>query len=600
MILRTLKVEGWQCFANPLNLGPLSERINVVHGPNGTGKSTLLWAMIRGLMDNHALGGRSGETLRPWNRALTPRIALELDHNGNRLRLTKQFLDSPQSELSRWEDDRWVRLAEGRAADAQVRAMLDGSLPGHGLTDQRHWGLAQVFWAPQGQLALPELATGVAGAIRASLGAQMTNPVAEAIESRISEAYGDVYTDKGKLKGGTKNPAAIVRLEKQRDEARQRRDELQEQCDQFELLSRQVDEVGRRRDELTESERQLADELERLDQQVETFNGLRSQLRQQTSAAEAAKACYDQLKTLLDTRDAARKDLNEANELIAGLERELPKQSKEVERCTKEETEAAGSLAALVARGEQIEQTRRRAEMAERYRGYRARLDDLDKRLSQATELKTRRERLAEERARQTAPDTARLRAIQAAFKRRDALEATLRAAMIRVDVEPEADFTIEVERAEQPGQNELGEGRPLTITGSPSVEFHIPGVARFRATGPTGSVEAIRAELADVEHQLKPLLAGLGTRDPAELETLHDEAVALDRQIAETEAKLLGLLGAGSLDSLQQERHETATAVQRIETDVPEWIGTLPDPETLRAEAQRVEQEFAVERTSA
>ena len=66
MILRSLRVQGWRCFADPVAVGPFSDGLNVLHAPNATGKSTLFEALLRGLLDGHRVSGREVEALRPW------------------------------------------------------------------------------------------------------------------------------------------------------------------------------------------------------------------------------------------------------------------------------------------------------------------------------------------------------------------------------------------------------------------------------------------------------------------------------------------------------------------------------------------------------
>ena len=56
MRLRQIKVSGWQCFANEVTVGPFADGINVVHAPNGTGKSTIFTALRRALLDGHRAG----------------------------------------------------------------------------------------------------------------------------------------------------------------------------------------------------------------------------------------------------------------------------------------------------------------------------------------------------------------------------------------------------------------------------------------------------------------------------------------------------------------------------------------------------------------
>ena len=66
MILRSIQVRGWKCFADPVEVGPFTEGLNVLHAPNATGKSTLFEALLRGLLDGHRVTGRDVEALRPW------------------------------------------------------------------------------------------------------------------------------------------------------------------------------------------------------------------------------------------------------------------------------------------------------------------------------------------------------------------------------------------------------------------------------------------------------------------------------------------------------------------------------------------------------
>ena len=124
MILRTIRVQGWRCLADPVEVGPFSERLNVLHAPNATGKSTLFEALLRGLLDSHGVSGREVAALRPWGRALAPTVTVEFAHGGVEYRLTKRFLDRPLSELERQEGGRFVRMAEGDAADEKVRGEM--------------------------------------------------------------------------------------------------------------------------------------------------------------------------------------------------------------------------------------------------------------------------------------------------------------------------------------------------------------------------------------------------------------------------------------------------------------------------------------------
>ncbi len=57
MILRSLEVEGFGHFAEKVQIGSLSPGVNVVGGPNESGKSTLARAIVRGLFDRRNVSG---------------------------------------------------------------------------------------------------------------------------------------------------------------------------------------------------------------------------------------------------------------------------------------------------------------------------------------------------------------------------------------------------------------------------------------------------------------------------------------------------------------------------------------------------------------
>ena len=82
-------------------------------------------------------------------------------------------------------------LAESGKADEIVREMISGNPPGKGLSKPKNWGLAQVLWVPQGELALEGLSGDLMNEIRASLGTQVTGPAGNPIERKIEEAYSE-------------------------------------------------------------------------------------------------------------------------------------------------------------------------------------------------------------------------------------------------------------------------------------------------------------------------------------------------------------------------------------------------------------------------
>ena len=220
MILKSILVSNWRCFISPLKIGPLSESLNVIHAPNATGKSTLFEALRRGLIDGHNVKGKDIREIQPWGRALSPLVAIEFFHQGNEYRITKQFINEVFSKLERKENGRFVPLDNGRRADEKVRQILSLGFPARGLSGSKDWGMAQILWAPQGDLSFGSLTGDLINDIRNSLDVQLTDATEGEIGKRIEETYSRLYTSGGKLRTGKDSPE-LIRLKEKLQEAKQ-------------------------------------------------------------------------------------------------------------------------------------------------------------------------------------------------------------------------------------------------------------------------------------------------------------------------------------------------------------------------------------------
>lgn len=233
MILHSLRVTHWRNLLNPTEVGPFADGLNVIHAPNGTGKSSLFEAMRRTLFDAHLVTGKEIEAVRPWGRSLAPQVMVEFSQAGVRYRIEKTFLDSVNARLLRFEDGQFVPLADGRNADSKLREILAVTdAPGRGLSKQEHWGLAQVLWAPQGALNLSALSSSVSENLRAALGVQLTGEGGTRLEELLEEQYLAFFTKGGKPRTG-KDAAPILAMESQLAEMTQERQRLLGQQQSF-------------------------------------------------------------------------------------------------------------------------------------------------------------------------------------------------------------------------------------------------------------------------------------------------------------------------------------------------------------------------------
>ncbi|RYG16596.1 hypothetical protein EON82_24810 [bacterium] len=125
MRLRHIELTAWRCFVHNTRVGPFHDGLNVVHAPNGTGKSTLFAALRRAMLDAHRTGGAEVQALCSWGRELAPRVSVEFEYDGVGYRIEKQFLKGASSLLSRVENGLHAPFADGEAANAMVAASVE-------------------------------------------------------------------------------------------------------------------------------------------------------------------------------------------------------------------------------------------------------------------------------------------------------------------------------------------------------------------------------------------------------------------------------------------------------------------------------------------
>lgn len=174
MILHTFDVDGIGCFSNPITVGPLSSRINLLSAPNGLGKTTLLRATVLAFVEQHRAKSADILALRPWGRRLTPQVAITFESAGQVYRLRKRFLDGASVHIERREGDVWSSFSERDHAEEFLRELIRTATDNPHCSKPESGGLSQVLWVPQGDLSLSSLASNVVECIHRSLDAQLS------------------------------------------------------------------------------------------------------------------------------------------------------------------------------------------------------------------------------------------------------------------------------------------------------------------------------------------------------------------------------------------------------------------------------------------
>ncbi|OGO09280.1 MAG: hypothetical protein A2Y61_05940 [Chloroflexi bacterium RBG_13_60_13] len=548
--------------------------------------------MRRGLLDGHRVGGKEVEVIRPWGRALAPTVAVEFSHGGQDYRITKRFLDAPSSKLERKESGRFVSLAEASKADEMVRAMISKNAPGRGLSRPENWGLAQVLWTTQGDLALEGLSGDLVADISSSLRRQVAEPSAGPIERKMEEAYLRIYTPGGKYKTGRDAPP-VVQLGHKLETARPERAAAVARQREYEDAARRVEDLRATRIQARRDAEAIGKEVKEARVRAESFQRLTSERNERAARASEEEAKHSDLKRRIDDIVSIRGDIKKATESLRKIESDLPLHERELLQREKEAAKAKSALEELRKERPQVDAARELAEQAWQFADNAKALDALEGELQRITAALEALNKRKKERAELVAPDDKAMKALRKAVKKRDEAQLLIEASLITLEVVPEKSGKLIIVTGEEPGEVGLSPGIPTRVTGSPEVVADLPGVSRLRASGPTGSVEEHRAGRADAERELQRLTKPFGTSDMESLETLLEKSRVFDRKISDAENQIDTWLSGRKLDDMHRQHSEVQAVHAKMTQDHPDWQRKMPDPSALKSAADDARRSF-------
>lgn len=154
MNLITIQLENWKKFRNPVEIN-LKEGLNILYGPNESGKTTLIDSVITTFYSKHTSNSQKIKSLKPWGTSLHPRCSISFIKNGQKYRITKGFQER-KSLLEKMDKGSWMQIAEGDQADKQLIELVGGQMPTRGDTRPEYWGLGQTLWMVQGTPIIQE------------------------------------------------------------------------------------------------------------------------------------------------------------------------------------------------------------------------------------------------------------------------------------------------------------------------------------------------------------------------------------------------------------------------------------------------------------
>jgi DNA repair exonuclease SbcCD ATPase subunit len=582
MIVKRIGVTNWRGFLDPMEMGPFSERLNVIHAPNGTGKSSLFEAMRRALFDVHHVGGAEIEEIRPWGRKLSPSVFVEFSEGGNTYRVEKTFMDGASAKLFQEEEGRFQPIADGRNADTRLREILSADPPGRGLCRQEHWGLGQILWAPQGELALKQISGGVGESLRSALGMEVSGASGSRLEELVEARFLEFFTRGGAPKKG-KNAAPVVAWQQKQETLEQELVDLREEHRRYEEASRQVDDARNRREQARREADALRESVAGLRKAAEEYVRLKNEQVRKKEIAEIARERFESIGRTLEEIKATRETIEGLEKSVATLsgENEQAKADVAAAKALLEKTRTAREVARR--RRDLITEKQKTIDAARDYHACRDELTKLEQRLERLEEHETELGRVKKERAEMISPDPAKIRELRRRLGERAAARAALAASQVHLTLTPRKDC--EIENLTDAGKHTIKGGSPTVFSGDEVVEVLIREFGSVRASGPEGGADAHRAHLEAAETRIKALSQPFGSDDPDYLQKRREEADALDQRIAALRKQIEMVLDGEERDSMVGRRNELNAMIDDFEGQHPNWRSAPPVVGLLQTE---------------
>jgi DNA repair exonuclease SbcCD ATPase subunit len=586
MIIRSIRVSGWRCLGDPVEVKELAEGINIIHAPNGAGKSSLFEALARAMFDMHGTTAKEMQEIRSWGKALAPTVVVEFSHGGVEYRLRKQFLDDASAKLDKKESGRFTAFAEGREADNRVREMLSKNPPGKGLSRLENWGLAQVLWVKQGELACQALSGDLLDKVKASLGVQLVSAGAGRLEELIESSFGAYFTETGKPRSG-KDASPVTRLEQAVREATSRQADALAKVQELEQASRRVEDLRAKKDQAQRTLELLQKAVKEARAKREQYDSLVSERRLCESQRNEAEARYQGQKSRVDSIQEARERLSALAPMIQELRERLPLSEREVAMRTAAEKDAAIAFERARAEWAKADGDRERAARARKFIDLFQRLAGLQERRNRIRECEKTIEAHQQARSAFLAPDKAQLKKIQDAVRAFESAKEKLDSALITLEITPQQSATAAIVLGDDAGQTRnLQAGAVTRFQGSPQVQIELLGFGTIRAHGPAGDVEDLRRAAQKAERTLGELTEGYPEKDLDSLAALHEKRAAIEALLRDAQVQLRAHLGQDTLEAIDQEISHLIAVIADLAQDHPEWKEQPPDADALEAEA--------------
>lgn len=540
MWIRRLAVEHWRGLTFALD--GLSPRLNLIAGPNESGKSRLVEALRFAFFESASGHAAHKKNLATWGVAPDkPRVRVDFHLGGIDWQLEKVFLDRGCPTRLRSPDEE----LDGEAAEARLADLLMVST-GSGRTEAKlaDQGLWSLLWVEQGAsrdspVHNPESQNRLLDALSREIGEAAAGALGERLLARAAEQASRYYTEKTwserpVLKEAREQAAACEAALTDAVAARQvladAADALQHaRAEAADLEARYQAAVRAHRDNV--ARRRAAEQLEhQLALAESALSQAEGERRHAAERLAAAQALAGEVQSLAGRVEALRGQVGEAE---TGMQ------------AARTRFEAAGTkLAALQQQGDQQETEVRRLRRREAIAAQLAQLARDQQRLAAGQRLIEQREALRAELGRLpqvTDQDAARLRQ---ALNRRATAVAQLEGASVSIELTAKADIEVD--------GSTLAAGSATRFLVTDERRFDIGDVASIRVSPGGGELLQLRDAARDADQAVRDLTESLGVADADAAQAAAQRRASLGADLARMDADLAERVPEG-IDALDR-----------------------------------------------
>ncbi len=557
----------------------LSERLCLFHGPNESGKSTLVEALHFGLFERTAGQAEHKRALRSWGGTGTPEIELTFtDDEGVQWEVFKRFLDRPETIVHIGPN---VRV-RGEEAESRLRALLGTSKGSRYGVRPEDLGIWPLLFIRQGDAGTPAHA-----ALTAEARAKLATSLSEATGALLLGSHGQqlltsLRREHARWWTGTRRPTGALRTAHEHaDEAKRRGDEAWERLDAWHadcraqseaeadantLATRTAAQRGRAESSQARARRAATDAAD-AERAAEVLGLRRRELDRVQTAHRRQQALVEQRETTSSQRVHATRELERTTSELTTLETERLRAREALAAAVREADQARQALIGQAAAAERDTVQHQIEVLTQRV----AAVEEADQ------QLRGLRDAIAETAI--TEADARRLESltdeVRTLRETRDARAATLH-------LVAETEVTID-------GQPHPA-GTTLTLPIDRLRSVVLPGQLELHLSPPDHGDDAA-ARLREAEASLERERVALGLSELDEVATRVQRRLELERQRAEIAERVRSLAPQGSSD--------LRAALRREQARLARQTGPIArtDAQTARAQLDEAEAQQARQR---